>query len=136
MMKGFEVRVLVYDPYLPEEAAKEYGVEFVDDMDDIFRRSDIVSLHIPLTGSTAGLVDKEKLALMKPTAYLINTCRGKVVKEQDLIDALKEGRIRGAGLDVLDTEPPAADNPLLKMDNVFITSHMGAASWSRNTGLR
>lgn len=128
MMRGFDVKVLVYDPYLPQEAAQECGVEFTEDMDDIFRKSDIVSLHIPLTEETAGLVDREKLLLMKPTAYLINTCRGRVVKEQDLIDVLKEGRIMGAGLDVLDTEPPAADNPLLKMENVFITSHMGAAS--------
>lgn len=128
MLKGFDVQVMAYDPYLPKEAAEEYEVMFVDDMDDIFRKSDIVSLHIPLTEDTIGLVDKEKLALMKSTAYLINTCRGKVVKEQDLIDALKEGRIQGAGLDVLDTEPPAGDHPLLKMDNVFITSHMGAAS--------
>lgn len=128
MLKGFEVKVLVYDPWIPKEAAQEYGAEFTEDMDDIFRESDIVSLHIPLTEETAGLVDREKFWLMKPTAYLINTCRGKVVKEQDLIEALKEGRIMGAGLDVLDTEPPAADNPLLKMENVFITSHMGAAS--------
>lgn len=128
MLKGFDVKILAYDPYLPEDAAKEYGVEFVSEMDDIFRRSDIVSLHIPLTEDTAGLVDKEKLAMMKPTAYLINTCRGKVVNEQDLIEALKEGRIQGAGLDVLDTEPPAPDNPLLQMEQVFITSHMGAAS--------
>ena len=128
MLKGFEVQVMVYDPYLPKEAAEAQGVVFVDNMDDIFRKSDIVSLHIPLTEETVGLVDREKLALMKPTAYLINTCRGKVVREQDLIDALKEGKIQGAGLDVLDREPPALDNPMLQMDNVFITSHMGAAS--------
>lgn len=128
MMKGFDVKVLAYDPYLVNVSGEEYGVEFVDDMDDIFRRSDIVSLHIPFTKETEGSINKEKFALMKKSAYLINTCRGGVVNEQDLIEALRSGQIRGAGLDVLCQEPPEKDNPLLTMENVFITSHMGAAS--------
>lgn len=128
MMKGFLVTVLVYDPYLSKAEAEKYGVEFVDNMDDIFRRSDIVSLHIPLNEETQGSINREKFALMKPTAYLINTCRGGVVNEPDLIEALQQGKIQGAGLDVVCKEPPERDNPLLAMDNVFVTSHMGAAS--------
>lgn len=128
MLKGFEVKTLVYDPYLADPSPEKYGVEFTRDMDDIFRKSDIVSLHIPYTAETAGSINKDKFDLMKPTAYLINTCRGQVVNEEDLIEALALGKIQGAGLDVLCQEPPSPDNPLLKMDNVFITSHMGAAS--------
>ncbi len=128
MMKGFDVHVLVYDPYLSKEDVEKYGVEVVEDMDEVFRKSDIVSMHIPLNDETQGLVNMDKFKIMKPTAYFINTCRGGVVNEDDLVQALEEGLIQGAGLDVLCEEPPRKDHPLLKMDNVFVTSHMGAAS--------
>lgn len=127
MLSGFNVEILVYDAYI-KEADSKYGVEFVDNMDEIFKKSDIVSLHIPCNDETKGIINKRVFDLMKPTAYLINTCRGGVINEQDLIEALQTKKIRGAGLDVLCSEPPEEDNPLLDMDNVFITSHMGAAS--------
>lgn len=128
MLKGFEVKILAYDAYLAEPDPKKYGVTFVESADEIFRQSDIVTLHIPLNEETRGSVNKDKLALMKRSAYLINTCRGGVVNEEDLTEALQSGRIAGAGLDVLCEEPPRRDHPLLRMENVFVTSHMGAAS--------
>jgi glycerate dehydrogenase len=90
----------------------------------IFRQSEVVSLHCPLTSQTRQLVNAERLALMKPTAFLLNTSRGPLVDEQALADALNSGRLAGAGLDVLATEPPPADNPLLKAKNCIITPHL------------
>lgn len=128
MMKGFDIKVIVYDAYLQDKDSQKWGVTFVDSPETIFRESDIVSLHIPLTEETKGSIDMGKFKQMKKTAYLINTCRGGVIREEDLIEALEKKIIAGAGLDVLVEEPPSKDNPLLKMENVFITSHMGAAS--------
>lgn len=128
VLKGFDVKVLVYDPYVKDIDKETCEVEFVDTKEEIFTRSDIVSLHMPLTEETEGMVNKACFNLMKSTAYLINTCRGQVVNEADLVEALRNKVISGAGLDVLYDEPPAKNNPLFAMENVFITSHMGAAS--------
>ncbi len=98
------------------------------DVDTIFRESDVVSLHCPLTSETEELVNAERLAAMKSSAYLINTSRGGVIHEQDLADALNEGRIAGAGLDVLSVEPPPVSNPLLTAKNCLITPHIAWAS--------
>ena len=98
------------------------GVRLVD-MDTLFRESDVLSVHCPLTPETKGLVNAARLGTMKPSAYLLNTSRGPVVNEADLAGALNAGKIAGAGLDVLSTEPPAADNPLLTAKNSFITPH-------------
>ncbi len=108
-------------------ATAEEGVTFTD-IDTLFRESDVLSLHCPLTPETAGLVNAARLATMKPTAYVINTARGGVIVEQDLAAALNEGRIAGAGLDVLSVEPPPADNPLLTAKNCLITPHIAWAS--------
>lgn len=108
-------------------ATAEEGVTFTD-IDTLFRESDVLSLHCPLTPETDGLVNAARLATMKPTAYLINTARGGVIVEQDLAAALNEGRIAGAGLDVLSAEPPSADNPLLTAKNCLITPHIAWAS--------
>ncbi len=98
------------------------------DLDALFAASDVLSIHCPLTPQTQGLVNKERLAHMKPSAFLVNTSRGGVVVEQDLADALNQGRLAGAGLDVLSTEPPAADNPLLGARNCLITPHIAWAT--------
>lgn len=103
------------------------GVEFVD-METVFRRSDVLSLHCPLTPETKALVNAERLALMKPTALLLNTSRGPLLDEAAVADALNTGRIAGAGLDVLSSEPPKADNPLLTAKNCLITPHQAWAA--------
>ena len=98
------------------------------DLDTLFRESDVVSLHCPLTPETKGLVDERRLALMKPTAFLVNTARGPLVDEAALAAALNAGRIAGAGLDVLAVEPPPASNPLLAARNCVITPHVAWAT--------
>ena len=107
--------------------AKELGVTLVD-LETLFRESDIVSLNCFLNDDTRGLVNDERLALMQPTAYLINTARGPIVDQRALTRALQEGRIAGAGLDVLEQEPPDPDDPILKLDNVIVTPH--ALCWT------
>ena len=103
------------------------GVEFVD-METLFRRADVVSLHCPLTPETKALVNAERLALMKPTAFLLNTSRGPLLDEAAVAAALNSGRIAAAGLDVLSCEPPKADNPLLTARNCVITPHQAWAA--------
>lgn len=128
MLKGFRVKILAYDAFV-SEALDGQDVTFVQSPKELFSQSDIISLHIPCTEKTRGSINKELFDCMKDGAIFVNTCRGGVVNEQDLVDALNSGKIAAAGLDVLAEEPPQADNPLMKMDNVFITSHMGAASF-------
>ncbi len=122
---GFGMKVLIYDIYIvrPEVA----DVEFVD-LDTLFTRSDVVTLHCPLTPETDGLVDAERLAQMKPSAFLINTSRGAVVNERDLVEALEAGGIAGAGLDVLAAEPAERDSPLLSAPNCLVTPHIAWAT--------
>lgn len=121
---AFEMNVLCYDPYKP---AKDFpdGVEVVRDLDRIFTESDYVSLHAPNTPVTHDMVNKERLAMMKPTAFLINTARGGLVVEEDLYEACKNGVIAGAGLDAIRKEPVDPKNPLLTLDNVIIYPHIG-----------
>jgi D-3-phosphoglycerate dehydrogenase len=125
------VKVLAYDPYIKPEVAQALGVELVG-LEDLLRCSDYVSLHCPLVPETRHLIGAAQLALMKPTAYLINMARGPVVDQSALYQALTAGTIRGAALDVLEQEPPSPDDPLLKLDNVIITPH--AASWTAEAG--
>lgn len=128
MLKGFQVKILAYDPFVSEEPEGQ-NVTFVRTPRELFSQSDIISLHIPCTEETKGSINKELFDCMKDGAIFVNTCRGGVVNEKDLVDALNSGKVAAAGLDVLVEEPPNADNPLMKMENVFITSHMGAASF-------
>ena len=122
--KAFGMRVLASRR---SAATAEEGVAFTN-IDTVFRESDVISLHCPLTPETEGLVNATRLATMKPTAYLINTARGGVVVEEDLAAALNAGTLAGAGLDVLSAEPPPADNPLLTATNCLITPHLAWAS--------
>ena len=127
LARPFDMRFIANDPYADPKLAAELGVELVP-LEEVFRRSDIVSINCPLTLQTRGLVNAERLALMKPTAYLINTARGPIVNQRALTATLKERRIAGAGLDVLEQEPPDADDPILKLDNVILGPH--ALCWT------
>ena len=132
----FGLDVIAYDPYVPSWIAKEYRVELVSSMEELARRSDFVSAHVPLNKETEKMIDASFFKAMKPTAYFINTCRGRTVDEQALIKALQSGEIAGAGLDVFEQEPTPTDNPLLKMDNVIVTPHSaGTSDASRVNGL-
>jgi len=104
-------------------------------LEELFRTSDVVTLHCPLTPATAGLINEERLTLMKPTAWLINTSRGGLIDERALAAALERGGIAGAGLDVLSTEPPSADNPLPRARNCFVTPHVAWATVESRTRL-
>ena len=117
---GLDMHAIVYDPYISEVPE---GVEKVDDLSELLRRADVVTLHCLLTDETRKLIDRERLALMKPTALLINCARGPIVDETALIEALESGRLAGAGLDVTDPEPVAPDSPLFKLPNVIVTPH-------------
>lgn len=126
-LHGFNMKVIAYDPYKTQAEVPE-GVELTDDFDQIFKESDFVSLHCPANEETYGYVGKRELELMKPTAYLINTARGKLVKEDELYEVMKNERIAGAALDVMLEEPANPENPLLYLDNVTIGPHLGAAT--------
>lgn len=127
MAQGFEMRVIAYDPFVSQSVADDYGVTMVD-LETLFRESDFISAHSPLNEKTRHMIGEAQLRLMKPSALLVNTGRGPVVDEQALIRALQEGWIAGAGLDVLETEPPSPDNPLLHMSNVIVTPHIASSS--------
>jgi D-3-phosphoglycerate dehydrogenase len=126
-LQAMDVNVMAYDPYLPPETAKADGVELMS-LDDLLRTSDAVSLHCKVTEETKGLIGAREIALMKPSAILINTARGVIVDQRALIEALEAGRIAGAALDVFWQEPLPENHPILKMDNVVITPHIGSAS--------
>ena len=123
--QAFGMRVLAHRRTLSSPPPE--GIEYVD-LDRLFTESDVVSLHCPLSPATTGLVNAKRLAQMKPTAFLINTSRGPLVVEQDLAEALRQNRIAGAAVDVLSTEPPAPDNPLLAAPRCFITPHIAWAT--------
>lgn len=125
--QAFDLRVIAHDPFVPAAAMREVGVEPVS-LEDLFRQADFLSVHTPLSPETFHLVGEAQFRLMKPTAYFINTGRGKVVDEPALVRALREHWIAGAGLDVLEEEPPRRDNPLLTMENVILTPHMASVS--------
>ena len=133
-LQGWDCDLIYYDPFeVPKDVEEELNVTRTD-LDELLRTSDIVTLHVPLMGRTRGMISDRELGLMKPTAVLINACRGPVVDEAALIRALNAQEISAAGLDVLEEEPTPKDNPLLKMDNVVITAHM--ASFAQESGER
>jgi D-3-phosphoglycerate dehydrogenase len=122
--KGFQMKVVAYDPFWPTEFADEQGIEQLE-IEELLKVSDVVSLHVPLNPQTKWLIQEKTLSLMKPSAILINAARGGIVKETDLYQALKNNVIAGAGLDVFETEPPT-DSALLELDNVVLTPHTAA----------
>ncbi len=121
-LPGLEVDTLVYEPFPDRDFVSRHGIELTD-LDQLFRRSDFVSLHLPVTADTQGLINAQRLATMKPGSVLINTARGALVVEDDLHQALTAGPLSGAGLDVLNQEPPPADHPLLHLENVLFSPH-------------
>jgi glyoxylate reductase len=125
---GFSMKILFYDVIPRPEMEKDFGAKKVD-LDELLKQSDFVSVHVPLMKETHHLINAEKLRLMKKTAYLINNSRGPVVDEKALYEALNEGRIAGAGLDVFEQEPTSLANPLLKLDNVVVAPHISSASY-------
>jgi D-3-phosphoglycerate dehydrogenase len=118
------MKVAVYDPFVGEEEIGKKGYRYSKTLEGILREADVVSLHVPLTDATRNLIGEREIALMKPSAVLINCARGGVVDEKALADALRNDRIHGAGLDVFSTEPLPADNPWAGLDNVIVTPHM------------
>ncbi|MEM3608622.1 MAG: C-terminal binding protein [Candidatus Bathyarchaeia archaeon] len=122
-MGAFGMKVVAYDPYVAEEEFRRLHVTPVG-LESLLKTSDIVTLHTPLTDETRHMIDEGRLRLMKPTAILINTSRGPVVDQKALTEALRRGWISGAALDVLASEPPDRDDPLLKMENVILTPHI------------
>lgn len=122
---GLDMKVIGYDPYVTPDKVESY-MEMVNDLEYIFRNADFISLHMPATSETKGLIGKKYFDMMKPTAYFINAARGEVVNEADLIEALKEKKIAGAALDVFNPEPPTKDAPFFQLDNVILTPHNAA----------
>lgn len=122
---GLDMEILAYDPYIKEIKGLP-ETKLVSDLEQVFRTADFITLHLPATEETRGLIGKKYFDLMKPTAYLINAARGDVVVEKELYEALRTGRIAGAGLDVYDPEPPKPDNPLFTLENVILSPHNAA----------
>jgi phosphoglycerate dehydrogenase-like enzyme len=123
LLQPFDLgRVLAFDPYVAREKADQLGVELVD-LATVFRESDFVAINCPLNGKTKGMIDADLLSLMKPTAYFVNTARGPIVNQADLVAVLQAGQIAGAGLDVFEHEPLSPDHPLTRMDNVILSPH-------------
>lgn len=124
---GLKMRVLGFDPFLSKEAAEKLGVELVE-LPELFKRADYITIHVPLMEKTKNLIDKAAFQQMKKGVFIINCARGGIVNEKDLEWAIKEGIVGGVALDVFEQEPPPADHPLLKMEQVIFTPHLGAAT--------
>ena len=126
--KAFRMKVVAWSQNITPERAQAAGVAYAASKDDLLRQSDIVSIHIPLTPKSRGLIGARELALMKPSGFLVNTSRGPIVEEAALLAALRDKQIAGAGFDVYDVEPLPLGHPLRKLDNVVLTPHLGYAS--------
>jgi D-3-phosphoglycerate dehydrogenase len=127
MVGGFNMKILAYDPYCTPGRAESMGAELVE-IEELLKRSDFVTLHVPMGTPTAGMINKESIGLMKPTARLINTARGGLIVDADLVDAIANGSLAGAALDVFHEEPLPNDSPLLTQDAITVTPHLGAST--------
>lgn len=125
---GLKMNVIAYDPFISQEAANRLGIELVS-IDDLYKKSDFISIHVPLTNETKNIVDAKAFSKMKKGVKLINCARGGIVNEKDLADAIKNGIVSGAAFDVFEKEPTPADNPLLQMEEVILTPHLGASTF-------
>ena len=124
---AFGMRILAYDPYLLPERAQLFGAELVD-LETLLKESDVVSINVPLTAQTRHMIGEEQLSMMKKSAFLVNTCRGPIVDERALVECLRRGSIRGAGLDVFEIEPLPRESHLLRMENVVLTPHIASST--------
>lgn len=127
MMGPFKMKMIGYDPYISQEKAKEMGVQLID-LPTLLKESDYLTIHTPLTKETQGMIGEEEFNLMKDGVYVINCARGRIIKESALYNALKEGKVAGAALDVLMEEPPSRNNPLFKLDNMLFTPHVAGVT--------
>jgi D-3-phosphoglycerate dehydrogenase len=126
-LSGFEASILVYDPYVDPKEIKRAGARPLE-LDELVEQSDFVTLHSPALPETIGLISAQRIALMKPTAYLVNTASAAIVDKEAIVHALREGHIAGAAFDVYETWPAQPEDPLLKLDNVILTPHIGGAT--------
>jgi D-3-phosphoglycerate dehydrogenase len=124
--QGLGMRLIGYDPYVSPAQGTTMNVQVYDNLADVLREADFLTIHTPLNNDTRGLLGAEELALLKPTAYLINASRGPIIDEDALLEVLREGRIAGAGLDVYDVEPIPYPHPLLELENVVLTPHIAS----------
>ncbi|MEI7437815.1 MAG: C-terminal binding protein, partial [bacterium] len=134
-LKGFGFRIIGYDPYLSDLRKQALGIEFVD-KETLFRSSDFITIHTPLNDETRQIVNARTLAMMKPTACLINTARGPMVDSEALAEVLKAGKIAGAAIDVYDVEPPPLSYPLFGLQNAILTPHIAWASEESGQDIR
>lgn len=124
-LNGFDCKKIIFDEYISDELADQFGAERVS-LDELAARSDVITIHCPLMESTRGMINMDFFQKMKPSGIIVNTARGPIINEKDLIEALDKGVIGGAGLDVFEEEPIRPENPLLKMENVFALPHISA----------
>jgi len=132
--RAFGMAILAYDPYFTREAAHELGIEMIA-LDDLIARSDFITIHTPLTEETRGLINSSAMDRMKPGVRLINCARGGLIDERDLVEAIRSGKVAGAALDVFEEEPTPPDNPLLALDEVITTPHLGASTTEAQLGV-
>jgi len=125
--QGLKMKVIAFDPFISEEKAANLDIELVS-LEDLFRRADYISVHTPMTKDTRHMINRESFALMKDSVRIINCARGGIIKEDDLYEALRDGRVGGAAFDVFEEEPPAADHPLFSLENFICTPHLGAST--------
>jgi len=125
---AFGMRVIAYDPFLTDVRAKQLGIELAMDPDVVYRQADFITVHMPVTSETRGMINAESIARMKPGVRLVNCARGEIVNETDLVAALQSGRVAAAALDVFSVEPLPADHPLRLLPNVILTPHLGAST--------
>ncbi len=124
----FGMKEVAYDPFVPEDVARHLGLSIVAAVDELFKQADVISLHAIVNDQTREIINAANIAKMKDGVLIINAARGQLINNADLAAAIKSGKVGGAALDVYDVEPPAADNPLLGLENVIYTPHLGAST--------